>query len=686
MLHGKTRIARTVTRPPTVGLLFLLAVLATYLPVLGGDLLWDDGTYVTAPDLRSAGGLWRIWTDSRATPQYYPLTHSAFWIQYRLWGLATPGYHVVSVLLHVTSALLLWRILARLAVPGALFAASIWALHPVQVESVARIAELKSTLSGVFFFAALLAYLSFDPPRAAGEAVRQEGVADDRDWRPYALAFTLFVAALLSKTATASLPAVLLLIFWWKEGRLDWRSRCLPLVPFFTLGLALWLTAAWLEHDALPTEDAAVRPGWLELGLVAGRAAWFYLGKLVWPANLLFIYPRWPVDTSAWWPYAYPTAAIVVVIALWALRDRLGRGPLVAALFFAGTGFAALGFFDVYLFNYSFVADRFQYLASAGVIALGAGLIATGLGRLGRWGRLAGVGACAVLVLALAGLSWRQTHVYADAETLFRDVAARNPGGVLAYSNLGTAYLQQRRYADAIRVYRGLIAMRPDFARAHVGLGLVHASQGRHGEAVALYETALRADPRFAEAHHYLGLSRYIRGQRDEAMDEYRAALAIRPDLTPASLSLGRALVDAGRHAEAVATLKAAVAAKPRLAEAHYVLGVAHGALGQGAEAVDAYKTAVALRPDYPEAYNNLGLEYRKSGQVAEAVSAYRSAIAARPDFAAAYNNLGAAYAHQAKYAEAAEAWQNALRFDPRGAVGRMARSNLESVRPLLAH
>ncbi|HEV2055363.1 MAG TPA: hypothetical protein VGV06_09340 [Methylomirabilota bacterium] len=219
-----------------------LLLLVTYLPALDGKFIWDDDAHVTTLSLRSLTGFWRIWTDPRATQQYYPLTHSAFWLEYQLWGVNPVGYHLVNVVLHVLGALLLWWILERLAVPGAWLGAAIFALHPVHVESVAWITELKNTLSGVFYLGALLGYLSFDPPGAPAPVPGgKRGVKDARDWWPYSVALVLFVCALLSKTVTASLPAAILLIIWWKEGRLGWRRRVVPLVPYFVIGATLGL-------------------------------------------------------------------------------------------------------------------------------------------------------------------------------------------------------------------------------------------------------------------------------------------------------------------------------------------------------------------------------------------------------------------------------------------------------------
>jgi tetratricopeptide (TPR) repeat protein len=642
----------TLTRALIVAGLLLLMTLITYLPALDGQFIWDDEAHVTAPALRSLTGLWRIWTDLRATQQYYPLTHSAFWLQYQLWSLNPVGYHVVNVFLHVACAVLFWRILGRLAVPGSLLAAAIFALHPVNVESVAWITELKNTLSGVFYLTALLLYLRFDPPGApAPVAGRNREAKDARDWRLYGVALALFVCALLSKTVTASLPAALLLIVWWKEGRLRWRRHVVPLIPFFVIGAALGLTTAWLERYLLGAEGDAFGFTWVDRALIAGRALWFYAGKLLWPVNMIFIYPRWDIDRSVWWQYLYPAAALAALVALWLLRGQLGRGPLVAALFFVGSLVPALGFFNIYSFQYSFVADHFQYLASLGLITMAVALIAAGLARLGLWKRPGGNAVCATLLLVLAVLSWRQAHLYTDLETLYRDVIARNPSGSMAYFNLGGLYWQQGRHAEAIAVYRTLIAMRPDHVRAYSNLGVVYASQGRYEEAIALYRSAVAITPNFMAAHYELGLAHAAQGRPVEAIAEYKAALAIQPDFVKAYERLAAAYSDLGRYPEAIAALNA----------------------------------ALAIAPAIPEAYNNLGLLYRKQGQFAEAVAAYRSAITLKPDFAAAYNNLGAAYGTQGKYTEAIAAWQSAVRLDPNSAAGRTAQANIEIVRSRLA-
>ena len=264
-------------------LALLLVTLAAYYPAWHGGLLWDDDAHITRVDLRSLHGLSRIWFDIGATQRYYPVTHSAFWVLHRLFGDATLGYHLLNISLHATAAFLFAVILRRLAVPGAVLAAFIFALHPVHVESVAWITELKNTLSGVLYLSAALAYLRFDMDRR-------------RQW--YALALGLFALALLSKTVTATLPAALLVVFWWQRGQLRLREDVLPLLPFFAFGIIGGAVTSWVERTHIGAAGAAFDLSLIERALIAGRAIWFYLAKLVWPANLVFVYPRWNIDSS----------------------------------------------------------------------------------------------------------------------------------------------------------------------------------------------------------------------------------------------------------------------------------------------------------------------------------------------------------------------------------------------------
>ena len=297
---GLSPRARQKTDSPVIGLrdaglgaLMLCATLVAYLPALRGGLLWDDNMHVTRADLRSLHGLWRIWFDLGATQQYYPLLHSAFWLEHRLWGDAVLGYHLTNVVLHAASAFLVVMIVRRLSLPGAWLAGFVFALHPVCVEAVAWISEQKSTLSGVFYLAAALIYLHFDRTRRKSQ---------------YFAALGLFVLALMSKTVTATLPAAILVIFWWQRGRLDWRRDVLPLVPWLAVGASAGLFTAWVESTPrlIGAQGPQYALTWLQRLLLAGRVPWFYAWKVLWPADLMFTYPHWKIDSGDLRQYLFP--------------------------------------------------------------------------------------------------------------------------------------------------------------------------------------------------------------------------------------------------------------------------------------------------------------------------------------------------------------------------------------------
>jgi hypothetical protein len=374
--HKRNRAAQRVAKDPTdlerlpelgsvpwVLALLVAGILVAYQPSINGGLLWDDDAHITRPELQSLGGLYRIWFELGATQQYYPLLHSAFWLEHKLWGDAVVGYHLANILEHSLAVVLVYLILQRLEVPGALLAAGIFGLHPVMVESVAWISEQKNTLSAVFYLSAMLAYLKRGSGKAVGGGAPSEFGRDKYYW----LSLFLFVLGLLTKTVTATLPAALLVIFWWQRGTLSWRRDVLPLVPFFALGAVAGIATAWVERRLIGAEGVEFDLSLIDRGLLAGRVILFYLSKLFWPGNLMFIYPHWSIDADQWWLWVFPIATLTVTAVLWAVRKRW-RGPLAGWMFFCGTLFPVLGFLNVYPFRYSYVADHFQYLASLGII------------------------------------------------------------------------------------------------------------------------------------------------------------------------------------------------------------------------------------------------------------------------------------------------------------------------------
>jgi tetratricopeptide (TPR) repeat protein len=640
------------------GGLLVLLTLAAYLPVCRAGYIWDDNDYVTANMvLRSRDGLRAIWCDLRATPQYYPLVHTAYWIEYRLWGLDPTGYHVVNVLLHATSVLFLWRVLRRLGVPGAWLAAAVFAVHPVHVESVAWITERKNVLSGCFYLASAAAYLRFAPP--GPEESRRPG-----RWAWYGVALLLFLCALLSKTVAGSLPAALLLVTWWKRGRIR-RADVLPLVPFFLLALSLGLLTAILERRHV----GATGPEWdlsaVDRCLIAGRAAWFYAGKLAWPAPLLFVYPRWSIDAHQWWQYLSPFAAVALIITLWLARHRSGRGPLAAVLFFGGTLVPALGFFNLYPMRFSFVADHFQYLASIGLIVLAVSAGHRASSRSGAPVRSVARAAGTCVLIVLAALTWRQTQVYADLETLWRSTIARNPSAWMAHCNLATVLIEQGRFDEAAAHCRQALRLKPDYPEAHSNLGTALTGLRQFDEAIVHYTEALRLRPVYPEALHNMGMALANQGRVDEAVALYTRALKLKPAYPQAWNNLGLAMAGKNQMDEAIRHFAEAVRLDPAYPEAHNNLGIALAGQGKTEDAIRHYQEALRLNPAYAGAHNNLGVALVGRSRIDEAIHHYSEALRLRPDFADAHSNLGIALARKADFPASIRSFSNAIRLNP---------------------
>jgi tetratricopeptide (TPR) repeat protein len=641
------------------------ATLVAYLPAVRGGFVWDDDAHVTRPDLRSLDGLRRIWFELGATQQYYPLLHSAFWFEHRLWGDSVVGYHLANILLHAAAACLVVAIMRRLALPGAWLAGLIFALHPVNVESVAWISEQKNTLSAVFCLGAAYVYLGFDSDRRPAQ---------------YALALGLFVLALMTKSVTATLPAALLVVFCWQRGRIGWRRDALPLVPWLAVGAAAGLFTAWVERSMIAAQGAADALAWPDRLLLPGRVIWFYLGKLAWPADLMFVYPHWRVNAAEGWQYLYPLAALALVAGLWLTAAR-GRGPLGRAsagalagfLVFAGTLFPALGFFNVYPFIYSYVADHFQYLASLGIIVPASAGMAIAAGRLtGEPSRLLARGAAIALLAALGALTWLQSGTYRDVQTLYLATLARNPDCWMAHANLGVAWsMLPGRTHDAVAQFEEALRLNPDDAEAHNDLGVVLSTMpGRQDDAVAQYEEALRLRPSFAGAHNNLGHAlAQVPGRLDDAVAHYEEAIRLEPGNAEAHNNLASAWLQApGRLGDAVAQCEAALRLDPGYALAHYNLGVALSRMpGRLGDAVAQYEEALRLKPDYAEAHTNLANAWSYlPGRLDDAIAQYREALSLRPGLAEAHYNLGLALSRApGRLDEAIAQYGEAIRLKP---------------------
>ena len=644
--------------PALSAVALVLIVVVAYLPALRGQFIWDDDFHVVnCEPLRSLAGLGRIWFQPGATQQYYPLTWTSFWIDFHLWGLEPFMYHAENILLHGINAILVWRILRRLNVPGAWFGAALFALHPVCVESVAWISERKNTLSGFFFLLAILAALEFWlPRRAAPEGKSGETVQQPEwlfgPWKFYWLTLALFLCAIWSKTVTAAFPGVILLLVWWKRGRWvlkDW----LLVLPFVALGAAMLLITAHIEHrfvlEAANADEFNI--AWPEKFIISGRAFWFYLGKLAWPHPLVFMYPRWVLQPSQPLSHLPLAAAVALGAGLWFKRNSWGRPVLVAVGYFAGVLLPALGFFNIFPFRYSFVADHFQYLAAIGPIALvGAGVTLL-FARLKN--KEAQFGAMGVVLAVLAVLTWLQTGIYRNLDVLWRDTLAHNPTCWMAHDNLGHYLAEAGKFDEAETHYREAIKIRSNDHIAYYDLGLQAAIRGRLDEAITNFNKTLELAPSYALAQYQKGNVYAREGNLEEAIREYNAALKEMPHLAIAHFNLANTLALNGNPDGALDEYNRTLAEEPDYPPAHVAIGRTLSSKGDFDGAIAHYKQALAVDPNSPDALANLANALLAKGRLAEAETCYRAALELDPKSPALHINLSIALGRQGKAAEA---------------------------------
>ena len=634
--------------------ILLIATCVAYIPALQCGFIWDDDDYVVKNQtLRDLAGLKSIWFDLAATPQYYPLVHSSFWFEYQCWGLNPIGYHVTNILIHAINAILIWQILLRLAVPAAWLAALVFAIHPVHVESVAWITERKNVLSGMFYLFAVISFLRFWNFTEPVDAKTIESHAlNSQRWFWFVVAHLCFIAALLSKTVTATLPAVLLVLVWWKQGQIPIK-KSLCLLPMLIIGIAFGLVTVWLEKYHVGATGMDWELSFLERCLIAGRALWFYAAKLVWPTNLIFTYPRWEIDTEQWWQLLYPLAAIALMIALWMKRASIGRGPLAAVLIFSGTLFPALGFLDVYPMRFSYVADHFQYLASIAIISLGIATASIGANKIFiESPHLMKLGAV-VLVVGLMILTALQTRIYEGLEPLWRDTLAKNPTSFLAHNNLGAILTRRGEFAEAEQHIREAMEIKPDFVDSVVnmgkikegqgdidsaykyylqatqmnstyapalnGLGAMYGAKGDLRAAEAKFKEAVRCDPRYASARMNLATIYLSRQENEAAIEQLESVIKDQPDLRAAQDSLVQAYATIGKFDAASELLATMLSQNPDDVNLLGASGIMLANQKKYSQAISYFERILKLKPNLPEALYTLAEMHRELGEIAKA-------------------------------------------------------------------
>ncbi len=607
----------------------IAATLLVYQQAWHAGYIWDDDVYVTQNKLLTAAdGLRRIWFSFDSPSQYFPLVYTTFRLEHAIWGFQSTGYHWVNFALHAINALLVWRLLRVLNVPGAWLGAALFALHPVQVESVAWITERKNVLMGFFFLLALLSWVEFVDEKRA----KKSGF--------YALALVFYVLALFSKTTACTMPAALFLILWWQGKTITWK-RIAQVVPFVLLGIGGGLLTIWWERYHQGTQGELFSIDFPTRILVASRALWFYLGKLFWPAHLAFSYPRWEISVSNSLDYFWLCLTVGAGCAIYFTRKFFGRGVEVAALFFVATLSPVLGFIMLYTFRYSFVADHYQYLASIGPLALAAAGVTTAFEFFGRKKEILRIVFCGALLLTLGLETWRQAGTYADLETLWRATIATNPESWMAHGNLGIELSHKGETDAALTELDQALAINPAAAEMQYNRANVLFRAGRIDEAIAGYKKALELNPRIAAAHANLGAALLQSGLTTEAMSHLGMALQIDPGNGVAHRQLGEALIRLGRNDEAVAELEKAFQIDPNNAEIAYSLGDVFFRSGNFPEAAAHFRKSLEINPNLASPHNGLANCLARFGELDQAIAEYRRALEINPNYAAAHYNLG---------------------------------------------
>jgi tetratricopeptide (TPR) repeat protein len=601
---------------------------------------------------------------------YWPATNSTFWLEWRLWGMSPAGYHLTNLILHTVESLLIWIILRKLSIPGAFLAAMIFAVHPVNVESVAWIAQRKETMAMLFFLLSILWYMKADMatanvgmapiiPSPLSTAHCPLSTAHCFQW--YWLSLAAFVLAMLSKGSAAVLPALLLGIVWYFRPLT--RRDLVRIAPFFAVAVMLAAVDMWFQTHG--SGDQLRNAGLMERLLGAGGVIWFYVYKALLPFNLVFIYTQWQihVDKILWW---LPLIMAVIVTALlWWYRNGWARPLLFAWGFFCAGLVPVMGFADIGFMKVSLVADHYQHIPLIGVIALAAAGWSSWCQRRQGPNHLAANAMAVLAVCSLAILTWHQSAIYSDAITLYQATLVKNPDCWMVHNNLGNALLHAGQINQAIEQQELALELNPDDAPTHSNLGYALLQTHRTPEAIEHCEKALRLKPDFPEAENNLGNALIHAGRVEEGIKHYEQAIRLNPEYVKAHCNLGNALLQAGRLSEAADHFQQALNLRPDLAEIHNNLGTILDKTGRRQEAIEHYQRAIKLKPDYADAHFNLGKTLEEVGEHQKAAEQHKQVLALNPDDPEAHDELGIALVNLGRPEEAIYHYRQALRLKP---------------------
>jgi tetratricopeptide (TPR) repeat protein len=632
------------------------SVFVAYFPSVNGGFVLDDDSLMTNNRLiTGSNGLYRFWSTTDAM-DYWPATNTTFWLEWRLWGMSTTGYHLTNLILHILESLLIWIILRKLSIPGAFLAAMIFAVHPVNVESVAWVSQRKETMAMLFFLLSILWYIKADMPTFSSLILYPSSF---HFW--YWLSLAAFVLAMLSKGSAAVLPALLLGIVWYLRPLTRWDLA--RIAPFFAVAVMLAAVDMWFQTHG--SGEQLHHADFTERLLGAGGVIWFYVYKALLPLDLVFIYPQWQihVDTLLWW---LPLIMAVCVTSLfWLYRNAWARPLVFAWGFFCVALVPVMGLINVGFMKHSLVADHYQHISLIGVIVLAAAGWSSWRQRQRGHNRSAANSAAAIAVCMLAFLTWRQSGLYSDALTLYQATLKKNPDCWMAHDNLGNALFGAGQTKQAIEQYELALGLNPDDPATHSNMGNVLLQIGRTREAIEQCEQAILLKPDFPEALNNLGNALVQAGRVEEGIKHYEQAIRLNHEYLKAHCNLGVALIRAGRFPEAADHFQQALKLRPDLAEIHNDLGTILDKTGRRQEAIESYRQALKLKPDYADAHFNLGNTYEAIGEHLKAAEQYKQVLALKSDDPEAHDNLGIALVNIGRPEEAIYHFRQALRLKP---------------------
>ncbi|MDD5614048.1 MAG: tetratricopeptide repeat protein [Candidatus Omnitrophica bacterium] len=563
--------------------IFILIILPVliYSKSVNNGYIWDDDVHIYKnAQIKDFNGLKTIWSKN-TTNQYYPLTITFFWLAEKAWGLNPKGYHAMSIVFHIANTLLLFWAVKKLFGPLAFIGALIFAIHPIQVETVAWATEFKNILALFFFLLALLSYLKFD---------------NNKKSKDYIITIGLFLCAVLSKHIAVCFAFIPMAYKWQREGKIGLREIKISM-PFLSIGLLMGAIAVISELYQVGARGEEWSLSIIQRLMLWGQSSWFYIYKTLLPINFMFFYPKWDIDPGRALQWL-PSLALVSAILLWASKYRVNRNIFTVLIFYIISIFPASGFFNVYPMIFSYVADHFSYLSSPFIILLILGTVYR-LGVFFKKNLRCTITAkttlnilAAVIIIYLGLESFKLAGNYRDEITLWENTIKRNPGLWMPYANLAVLHANSENSEQAIKLYQKAIFLKPDKASIHYNMGNLYYQMKDYDSSIQSYFRALHIDPHYAQAYANLANVYRALNDKNKALENYAKASELKPE-----------------------------------AIIYYNMAHIYYETGDIEQAIELYNQALKTKTGYPRAHVNLAIIYLQIEEYGLAKENYKKAL-----------------------------------------------------------